>query len=520
MKACIALLFFLGSTLWLCAQNGEVRIERIYIRSLGAFDEAHEEFRSWPFQLANKFHVKTRDSFVREELLFREGDLLDIDVIRESERNLRRYAFLTDVRIEVRKTSGDSVDVYVNTEDQWTTKANITLGKSRGYHDYDFGFQEDNFLGLGKGVGVKYSKDVERGTLLASYFDPRFLNTRLRLQVRAGKSSDGYQSVFTLQQPFYSQEAHWSYGIHAENLKRTQHFYDQGHDVAQYGTFRNAAQLFFTRSWGDRHHHIRVGPLLGYDEALYSSSPALPAPDPVEHRLLNLGLALQADRQDFQKFAYLDKFGRVEDLPAGILGGFQFTECKDQMGPDFFIAAFSGRYTAYAGSHGYFVAEANLSAHSQKEGWNNRWVDLGARYYFQTSGAMRQTFATRISVTVAREMDAPFQLSLGEQEGLRGYPFKSFNGTSRVLFNWEDRIFAPWENRFFGVALVPFVDAGSVWEKEKPELGVGVGVGLRFGLKKYGRTKVFRIDVAAPLTSVEKHRISVSVSSDQLFNVL
>lgn len=520
MKACVILLVLLSNTLWLCAQNQEVRIEKIHIRSLGAFDEAHEEFRSWPFQLANKFHVKTRDSFIREELLFKEGDLLDIDVIRESERNLRKYAFLTDVRIEVRKTSGDSVDVFVNTEDQWTTKANITLGKSRGYHDYDFGFQEDNFLGLGKGLGLKYSRDVERETVLASYSDPRFLNTHLRLQTRAGKSSDGYQSVFTLQQPFYSQETRWSYGVHTENLKRTEHFYNQGRDVAQYGNTKNAAQLFFTRSWGNRYRHFRAGPTLGVDEDLYSSSPSLTQPEPAEHRLLSMGLALQADHQDFRKFAYLDNFGRVEDLPAGILGGLQLAECKDRMGPDFLITAFSGRYTAYAGTHGYLVAEANLSAHRQAQGWNNRLVDLAARYYIQTSGALRQTFATRISTTVARDMDAPFQLSLGEQDGLRGYPFKAFNGTSRLLFNWEDRIFTPWENRFFGVALVPFVDAGSVWENEKPDVGVSVGIGLRLGFKKYGRTKVLRIDVASPLTNTDKHGISVSFSSNQLFNVL
>jgi hemolysin activation/secretion protein len=161
-----------------------------------------------------------------------------------------------------------------------------------------------------------------------------------------------------------------------------------------------------------------------------------------------------------------------------------------------------------------------------------------AHYYIQMNelklGKLvfpRQTIAANLSATLTKEVDAPFQISLGEDEGLRGYRFKSFTGQNRLLFNVEDRIFTPIDLRFVAVGLAGFVDAGYVWASgdtlEFKDFGVSVGLGLRIGLKKSQSARVVRIDFAIPLhketgafTESDEKGYSISVSSDQIFRVI
>jgi outer membrane protein assembly factor BamA len=92
--------------------------------------------------------VKTNDSFVKRELLFAEGDYYDDDLLRESERNLRKHHFLDNVRIERVPVGPDEDDIYVHTEDQWTTQVDISAGTSSGYHKINVSGEESNFFRL------------------------------------------------------------------------------------------------------------------------------------------------------------------------------------------------------------------------------------------------------------------------------------------------------------------------------------------------------------------------------------
>jgi hemolysin activation/secretion protein len=124
-----------------------------------------------------------------------------------------------------------------------------------------------------------------------------------------------------------------------------------------------------------------------------------------------------------------------------------------------------------------------------------------------------------MAATITADTDAPFQLSLGEDEGLRGYPFRGFTGLNRALLNLEYRVLIPWEHRLVGIGVVPFVDAGYVWNPDDL-FGCSAGIGLRIGLKKYGRTRVLRVDYAFPLVNARGKGGSLSVSTGQAFDIL
>src|SRR5207237_10018108 len=109
-------------------------------------------------------NVKTRSSFIERERLLKEGDAFDSDILEESERNLRRYSFLGDVKIDSKVVSPGRIDLFAHTEDQWTTRVNLSAGKSAGFSTFNFSVDESNFLGLGKTLGVSYNKNPDRST--------------------------------------------------------------------------------------------------------------------------------------------------------------------------------------------------------------------------------------------------------------------------------------------------------------------------------------------------------------------
>jgi hypothetical protein len=512
-----------------------LRIRHIYINNLGVFDLEHPEFRWFGFRVANRLHVKTQDSFIRNELLLSEGDLLLPDLVRESERNLRRYRFLTEVSIKPLRVSNDETDVYVNTEDQWTLKPSLSWGKTRGTRTLDIGIEDENFLGLGRTVGIRFEKTAEREGVSARYADPRFFNSRMRLNLQYSNLSDGHKLNYGLVQPFYSQESKWSYGLSGGDSNKLQHFYYKGTDAAALQNVERFAGLDLIRAWGERYHRNKVGLTFGYSQLLFPSTVIFDEEaasteeiqqnlNPDEKELYNIGFNSVRDRQRFAKFQYLDNFGRTEDLPYGTLAGIAIVHSNNHSGHDFVTGSASGRYMFQKNSRQYFVSDAVFSVRREAGEWNNRIIQFSSRYYFQRGTkhfglfrSPRQTFAANLSSTLTRDMDAPFQLSLGEDEGLRGYPFRAFTGSNRALLNFEYRVFLPWENRFFGISVVPFSDTGYLWNPEY-NFGTSAGIGLRIGFKKYGRTRVLRIDYAFPL--VNGSGGSVSVSAGQAFDIL
>ncbi len=261
---------------------------------------------------------------------------------------------------------------------------------------------------------------------------------------------------------------------------------------------------------------------------------------PIAREDYQYGVIFQWDRQKFIEKNYMDNFGRVEDLPAGFLFANTFTRSEDvSPSPDFYQLQSLARYTMPMGPSQYLALHGEFSLRRQTDGHFSNVIFSGyAHHYLQMQkldlgpiSIPRQTLATNLSAVLTRDVDAPFQISLGENEGLRGYTFKSFTGENKILLNIEDRIFTPFNYRLFAIGMAAFVDAGYVWSGDEhlrfSDVPISVGMGLRIGLKKAQSARVVRVDFAVPLRKVnspfatsEQKGYSVSVSSGQIFTIL
>jgi outer membrane translocation and assembly module TamA len=110
----------------------------------------------------------------------------------------------------------------------------------------------------------------------------------------------------------------------------------------------------------------------------------------------------------------------------------------------------------------------------------------------------------RVTGTAGVRTRSPFQLSLGGDLGVRGYPRERFPGGRRILISLEDRILfeGPFRN-IMDLGATAFLDLGRIWPGDAP-FGIdsgwraAAGVGLRNALPSGGR-RTYRIDLALPI---------------------
>src|SRR5210317_2255965 len=98
---------------------GAVVGEIVYEKA-NVFDTSNPKENNSLYRLANRWHVVTRDSVLRNQLLFRPGDKFEARLLEESERLLRQNSFLYDAKIEPLSYADGIVDIRVRTRDLWT----------------------------------------------------------------------------------------------------------------------------------------------------------------------------------------------------------------------------------------------------------------------------------------------------------------------------------------------------------------------------------------------------------------
>jgi hypothetical protein len=84
---------------------------------------------SWVERTGNKLHFKSKKYLINNNLLFKEGDLVDTENLADNERVLRALPYLEDALIKIQTVGelNDSVDVMVITKDVWSKAFDIDV---------------------------------------------------------------------------------------------------------------------------------------------------------------------------------------------------------------------------------------------------------------------------------------------------------------------------------------------------------------------------------------------------------
>lgn len=95
----------------------------------------------------NRAHVKSHAFTIRNLLLFRQNQLFDSLLVRESERLVRSQNYVRDVSFFVKASSpnSDSVDIFIRELDTWSIIPRGGASATR----LSLGLTERNFVGMG-----------------------------------------------------------------------------------------------------------------------------------------------------------------------------------------------------------------------------------------------------------------------------------------------------------------------------------------------------------------------------------
>ena len=498
---------------WDALEARKATIGKIEVEVVDVFDLTKPSENTWLGRSADKLHASTKEVVVRRVLLFKEGDPVRARLIYETERLLRALPFLKDARISPVTGPDGIVVAKVQVRDAWTTQVNAGFSSVGGQKAGNFGLDEVNFLGEGKGVAFDYSKNFQRSTMGLTYSDPQFLGSHWALMLQDQVLSDGMARAFSLGQPFYALDTPWSTAV-AMSMKRTSlYLYDKGVQIYQAPFIQNDAQwtgaLAFHKA-GDR--VWRAGVMLDRQDTQYGlitlTGPTAP-PDPLlaptltNRRLRGAGVTLATQEDAYEVFTDLLGMDTPEDNNLAWNGNLQLGVYSRSLGSTktepFFL--FSGTDAWSASENDLTLLSVNLSGRAPASGLENGQMNLALIHYWKVTP--NQIFASIASADLGCRLDPENWYYVGGDQGLRGFPNEMHPGEARWLVSADYRMLT--QQRWWGLVRLgydAFVDTGAVRQMD----GLGwsrryadAGVGLRLGNLKSSLGRVISLSVAFPI---------------------
>jgi hypothetical protein len=491
----------------------------------------------WP----NHFHWLTDPSVIRRELLLREGDAFEAGRVEETTRNLRNLGIFALVRIvAVRTPDPTQVGLLVYTRDLWSLRLETPFTGTGDALYLTVQLTELNLFGRGKILRIRSSFDPKTFSIGQTYSDPRVLGGELLLREtfdvifnKADGKSEGSAGSLRFGHPYYDWQQRWSWtlaGSYSVFVSRSL----RGGDIVSFRPDpENEGQLTvcdvpapdcLRAVWDDRSaatslsgsyrrgervkQTFTLGAGFSVRDARANSETEL---EPDQETAFEQELLPRSRRQAYPSFRYdlelplyatyvdLVSFGQSENVQLGPALTWSVTLPLRAFGSSSDAVTFSSAM-GYIWGDGHTLLEANVAASARVE--DGDVVDQQASGYVR--GATPTWLLGRLvfygGVEANRRDTDQSQLTLGGDNGLRGYPSGEFRviGGSRMHWNLEYRTL-PLVIQSVHVGAVAFYDAGSVFTSlAHAELHQALGLGLRVLFPQINRTP-FRVDFGVPL---------------------
>ena len=504
-----------------------VHVGKIQVESNDVFSP-DEAAKGWFYRAANAVHIQTRVSFLRKQLLFKEGDVLDIERLAETERNLRALPFIKSASVTVSAARDGVADVLVVTQDAWTTELGGSFGSKGGTTTYSVEFTETDLIGTGRQISLAYDKGTERTQKLISFQDLYLFRPFWRGRVLFADNSDGRQRQIEIARPFYSFATPWAADALASRTAEEVKLYQFAKTISTFSHQDNQVLGAYGRAFQSGAFLAERGTVgLDFTEDHFLPLEGKPSPIlPADRNFRYIFATYEHVENSFETLNYVNRDSRYEDfnLAPRIFAkvGVSTTALGAPHNSLFAEAEWSGgiRFSDDA------FAQTDVDVQSRFDGGPQNTIVsafLGYARRFRLV-SMPQTFVARAQYDQAWRLDQDVQFEASGLTGLRGYELHSMEGDKRLLFNFEQRFFSEREYlQLFSPGAVVFVDVGTALPEGVPfavsRMKADAGVGLRIAIARAGGNNILRVDVAYPFQKDPSGRrgVLVSFSSSQAF---
>src|SRR5690554_4929123 len=423
-----------------------------------------KEPKTWGERAGNTLHLKSKQSTIRNLLLFKKNQKLDSLIIEESERLIRGQRYIRRVIIEPREISeiSDSVDISIRVLDSWSLIPTGSISSSR----MNLELAERNFLGLGHTFQHDYQQrfDDSRSAYGARYMIPNikntYINTTLIYDIDV---NDNSVKSLGIQRDFFSPLTKWAGGVYFDERFIRDSLPDASGEFSM-NNFKSRNQEY----WAGRafrisknfieDKNINLVTTLGYYNAAYSEKPGI-AYDSIgffsnsQTYLMSIGLT----SRQYVRDRFLFEYDRTEDVAIGkvysITGGFQD---KNNMRRLYLGMKYSfGNYYNF----GFFGSDFEVGTFFNKGKSEQGVIKAGAIYFtklYQTGDwHFRQFVKPSIVFGFDREAIIKDQLTLDGRNGIIGFN-NQFLGTRKAVLSLQTQSYAP--GIWYGFRFSPFLN--------------------------------------------------------------
>ncbi len=485
---------------------GSIRIARLNVFDL---EDPEEDIRL--YRTANRFHSLTREQVIREQLLMGEGGDYNPALLQESERILRNLKFIYDASVRPWRLCDGVVDIEVITRDIWTFTPTVSFSRSGGQDSYALGLRDTNFLGTGKQLVLRAERDDERSGVSFIYKDPALLGSRWRLQLDITDNDDGFNHSLLVERPFFSLFEKWSLGTLLQGFEREEKIWFRGEEVNEFDHQGERYRVFGGLARDIKKGH-RIGRWIsGYhletNDFSYSDSSIPPSELPESRDYSYPFAGYQSVEDEYSEIVNVNYLGRTEDFFTGETYQWTLGWSDNSLGATRDQLALNAHYsnTFLADSKYLWTAGTSIKGFwsFDDESFENLWWTAASHYHVKQSPKWALSGRVRLDYTDGLSGDK--QLTLGGDNGLRGYEQNYQVGDRSYVVNIEQRYYSDWHPfRLVRVGAAAFLDVGRAWFNDKDNGSNGdvladIGVGLRFNSSRADKGSVVHVDFAFPL---------------------
>lgn len=464
--------------------------------------------------LLDWFHVRTRESVIRHEVLLEPGAPYVSALALETERNLRKLGIFAVVRlVAVQGSSPDTVSLLIITKDLWSLRLNQSY-QVVGPLIQSLQLQgtEQNFLGLNKKVALDFLLRRDSIQLGQTYLDPRLGGSRWYLSESAalifGRENgrlEGSKGSVLVSRPLYALDTPWSVQTQAAwRVQPVRVFrgasiwqlpYPEGGTVPYvYDARELSGSALYLRSWGSRykldagggvgaHYRRYEAPTnTGLDEArrTWLRDTLLPRSEDATY-VLAYARAYEAR---YEVMRDVDSYALSEDYQVG-----HYVTLTARYAPQLLASAanfaevgIAARYRARLGDA--LTQVAGAAAIRRVLGGDGAGTWTNRRWAVEVQQVSPRVLGGRFMLRALLDVDIDDLnervLLLGGGNGLRGALPEAYSGRRMALLNVEYRT-PPLVLYTVHLGGVLFYDAGSAFDAGLTVVhSVGVGVRLLF----------------------------------------
>jgi hypothetical protein len=468
-------------------------IRKIDVKILDVFgasvDNPNDTVRGWFEDKGNSLHARTQEWLIKNMLVFSEGDKFIPFFIKESERIIRQYPYIYDVRIIPQKISNnrDSIDIIVYVQDIWSLNGggSLNLGNKSG----SFFMDDINFLGFGnefKG-GIKVDRQfIQDWDWDGSYTVNNISNTFITAKLY-------YLSEFNLQH----------YGI-VFSRDFISPLIEWGGGIGQHWQFtRYPDTLFPVKYAGYTQQDIWLGyafKTIPYDTTFYKQNsfnlagrvtktvfnlkPEYDSMNLFQDNIFYLGRIAYSDITFYEE-QYIFGLGRTEDVPlvkmVEFLLGYESGENTNSP----YVGLKSG-FSFLTENNNYIYGGIQAGSYFRNNGWSNFTSIIEMMYFskLHISGNWKWRHYIDGRLSYSNDPIRPLgMLNIDNEGGLRGFNDYYLKGNKKLVINYEADFFVPLKFLGFKLAIITFADFGlissNVSSLFQSKLFQGYGIGIR-----------------------------------------